>query len=220
MCIRDRFWFYSQQQKKINDALLAAENASQAKSEFLSRMSHEIRTPMNGIIGMTAVARMSVDNRKKLLDCLNKIDLSSSYLMTLINDILDMSRIESGKVELYDEEFELPRLIDRINTMFKQKAEDAGIRFYIDARGLTVRSVIGDELRISQIIINIISNALKFTPSGGCVHLDITEKTVQDDLVSLQFMIKDNGIGMSEEFQSRIFEPFEQAEASTSHRCV
>lgn len=212
------FWFYSQQQKKINDALLAAENASQAKSEFLSRMSHEIRTPMNGIIGMTAVARMSVDNRKKLLDCLNKIDLSSSYLMTLINDILDMSRIESGKVELYDEEFELPRLIDRINTMFKQKAEDAGIRFYIDARGLTVRSVIGDELRISQIIINIISNALKFTPSGGCVHLDITEKTVQDDLVSLQFMIKDNGIGMSEEFQSRIFEPFEQAEASTSHQ--
>lgn len=212
------FWFYSQQQKKINDALLAAENASQAKSEFLSRMSHEIRTPMNGIIGMTAVARMSVDNRKKLLDCLNKIDLSSSYLMTLINDILDMSRIESGKVELYDEEFELPRLIDRINTMFKQKAEDAGIRFYIDARSLTVRSVIGDELRISQIIINIISNALKFTPSGGCVHLDITEKNVQDDQVSLQFMIKDNGIGMSEEFQSRIFEPFEQAEASTSHQ--
>jgi len=212
------FWLYSQQQKKINDALLAAENASQAKSDFLSRMSHEIRTPMNGIIGMTAVARMSVDNRKKLLDCLNKIDLSSSYLMTLINDILDMSRIESGKVELYDEEFELPQLIDRINTMFKQKAEDAGIRFYIDARGLAVRSVIGDELRISQIIINIISNPLKFTPPGGCVHLDITEKNVQDDLVSLQFMIKDNGIGMSEDFQSRIFEPFEQAEASTSHQ--
>lgn len=212
------FWFYNKQQKKVSSALLAAENASRAKSDFLSRMSHEIRTPMNGIIGMTAVARMSVDNKKKFLDCLDKIDLSSNYLMTLINDILDMSRIESGKIELYEEEFQLSKFIERISLMFKQKAEDAKIQFCINDSGLSADWVIGDELRISQVIINIISNAIKFTPAGGYVHLDITEKYVSDEEISLEFRIKDNGIGMSEDFQKRIFDPFEQARAATSHQ--
>ncbi|MBT9777867.1 response regulator [Clostridium sp. MCC353] len=212
------FWFYNEQRRKMNHALLAAENASKAKSDFLSRMSHEIRTPMNGIIGMTAVARMSVDNKHKLLDCLDKIDMSSNYLMNLINDILDMSRIESGKIELYEEEFRLSILLERISLMFKQKAEDAGILFSVNDSGLSVDWVIGDELRISQVLINIISNALKFTQAGGYVRLDVTEKSISNEEISLEFMIKDNGIGMSEDFQKRIFDPFEQAKAATSHQ--
>lgn len=212
------FFVGSRIQKKTYAALQAAKGASNAKSEFLSSMSHEIRTPMNGIIGMTALARLAVDDREKLLDCLNKIDLSSNYLMSLINDILDMSRIESGKVELYNEAFALNQLVDRLEIMFRQKAQEQNVQFKIETDGLTVNWVVGDELRISQVIINIVNNAIKFTPAGGSVTVVLRQTASTAQQVGLQFEIKDTGIGMNEEFMSRLFHPFEQAAASTARQ--
>lgn len=205
-------------QKKVQTDLISAKNASRAKSEFLSRMSHEIRTPMNGIIGMTAVARMSLDNREMLIDSLNKIDLSSSYLLSLINDILDMSRIESGKIKLDNEVFEITEVLKRIYIMFKQKSDESGIDFKIKSDNVTVNKVIGDELRISQVIINIISNSIKFTQFGGKVTLDVRQKIDDDEKVIFEFVVSDTGIGMSKEFQRHMFEPFEQERNGNSHQ--
>lgn len=209
------FFAYSRWQRKFHIALEKAENANRVKSDFFSRMSHEIRTPMNGIIGMTQIARISIDDKNKLTDCLNKIELSADYLMSLINDILDMSRIESGKVELTSEEFDLSEIIDRFHAMFQQKADSRDVHFDIHTQDVSVSTVIGDELRLSQVIINILSNALKFTPAGGQVTLEIRQTNITPQNVSFEFIITDNGIGMNEEFQSRIFHPFEQAEANT-----
>lgn len=212
------FFLYSRKQKKVQAALERAENVNRVKSEFFSSMSHEIRTPMNGIIGMTAIAKMSVDDKDKLNDCLNKIELSAGYLMSLLNDVLDMSRIESGKVELCCETFELAHMAERLRAIFQQKADDAGIQFKVVSHDISISRVTGDELRITQILINIISNALKFTPSGGKVILDIRQTDLCSQKVSLEFIIKDTGIGMSEEFQKKIFQPFEQADACTTRK--
>lgn len=212
------FWLYGWRQKKIQAALDMAKHASQAKSEFLSRMSHEIRTPMNGIIGMTEIARMSVDDRGQLLDCLDKIEQSSQYLTSLINDILDMSRIESGKIELEQRAFSLPDLLNQIYDMLRQKAEDGGVEFLVKMDGLSVKTVIGDRLRMSQVLINLVSNALKFTSEGGTVALEARQTTLSGQNVTLEFTVSDTGIGISEEFQTRIFEPFEQEAAATSRQ--
>lgn len=211
------FWFNSWRQKKVQTALDTAEHASRAKSEFLSRMSHEIRTPLNGIIGMTEIAQMYRDDQDRLDDCLKKIGSSSKYLLALINDILDMSRIESGKIELDHRQFDLKDMMGQIQGMFQQKAEDSGVDFRVEYNSLSVSSVIGDDLRLSQVLVNIVSNALKFTPSGGQVTLEVQEKTTSEQEVSLEFIVTDTGIGISREFQSRIFQPFEQ-EGSSNRR--
>lgn len=212
------FWFYGWRQKKIQTALDMAKHANQAKSEFLSRMSHEIRTPMNGIIGMTEIAYTSLNDQEQIKRCLNNIRQSSQYLLALINDILDMSRIESGKIELEHQLFSLSDMLEQIDSMFRQKAADDGIKFLVSQDGLAVHTAIGDRLRISQILINIVSNAIKFTPEGGQVVLNAQqiESTEQD--ITLEFTVTDTGIGISQEFQDRIFEPFEQEQAATSRR--
>lgn len=205
-------------QKKAQIALALAENASQAKSEFLSRMSHEIRTPMNGIIGMVVIARRSVDDPERVADCLDKIDISADYLLSLLNDVLDMSRIESGKVQLCEQPFDLEALLERVHAIFRRKAEDSNVSLRIHYSELSVMQLMGDDLRISQILVNLVSNALKFTPSGGSVTLEVRETAVNEDTVSLEFVVTDTGIGISEEFQARIFEPFEQAQPATTRQ--
>lgn len=204
--------------RKAQMALELAQQASRSKSEFLSRMSHEIRTPLNGIIGMTAIARRSADDTNKVLNCLDKIDLSSSYLLSLLNDVLDMSRIESGKIELEYSEFSLVDVCERIYDMFWQKAEDSGVELRIIRDELTVSRVIGDNLRLSQVLVNLVSNALKFTPSGGTVTLHVRQTAVSEQSVSLEFEVTDTGVGISEEFQAHLFEPFEQEKSGTARQ--
>lgn len=209
------FCLFSRFQRSMANALHAAESASREKSEFLSRMSHEIRTPMNGIIGMTELAINSVKDPEKTLDYLEKISLSSDYLLSLINNILDMSRIESGKVSLNKASFSLERLKDKLYLMFYQKAESSGIEYSIEIQPEGSCTLLGDELRLSQVLINIIANALKFTPAGGKVIVSIIRHIRNGELADLAFIIKDTGIGMTAEFKSRIFSPFEQADSTT-----
>lgn len=208
---------YHARQKRMSAKLAAAELASLEKSSFLSRLSHEIRTPMNGIIGMTALAQMYGTDTEKVSNCLHKIQLSSEYMVSLINDILDMSRIESGKIELYCTPLDLHTLTSRLETMFSQKAQDAGVTFDVRLPALPAPVLVGDELRLSQVIVNLVSNAIKFTPEGGRVTVEIDETDVQADDVQLRIQVSDTGIGMSEAFQARMFNPFEQAESATSH---
>ena len=201
----------------IKDALTAAEQASRAKSDFLSRMSHEIRTPMNAVIGMTTIAAASLDNRDKLTDCLGKIGLSSRYLLSLINDILDMSRIESGKVSIINEEFDFRSFLEGISSLIYPQAKNKNIVFDLNIEGVVDERYRGDPLRLNQVLINILSNALKFTPEWRSVHLSIRETRRVRDRAYLQFIVRDTGIGMETGLLERIFEPFEQGGASISH---
>lgn len=201
----------------IKDALTAAEQASRAKSDFLSRMSHEIRTPMNAVIGMTTIAAASLDNRDKLTDCLGKIGLSSRYLLSLINDILDMSRIESGKVSIINEEFDFRSFVEGISSLIYPQAKNKNIVFDLNIEGVVDERYRGDPLRLNQVLINILSNALKFTPEWHSVHLSIRETRRVRDRAYLQFIVRDTGIGMEQGLLTRIFEPFEQGGASISH---
>ncbi|GAB7496140.1 PAS domain-containing hybrid sensor histidine kinase/response regulator [Bilophila sp.] len=201
----------------IKDALTAAEQASRAKSDFLSRMSHEIRTPMNAVIGMTTIAAASLDNRDKLTDCLGKIGLSSRYLLSLINDILDMSRIESGKVSIINEEFDFRSFVEGISSLIYPQAKNKNIVFDLNIEGVVDERYRGDPLRLNQVLINILSNALKFTPEWHSVHLSIRETRRVRDRAYLQFIVRDTGIGMEKGLLTRIFEPFEQGGASISH---
>ena len=201
----------------IKDALTAAEQASRAKSDFLSRMSHEIRTPMNAVIGMTTIAAASLDNRDKLTDCLGKIGLSSRYLLSLINDILDMSRIESGKVSIINEEFDFRSFVEGISSLIYPQAKNKNIVFDLNIEGVVDERYRGDPLRLNQVLINILSNALKFTPEWHSVHLSIRETRRVRDRAYLQFIVRDTGIGMETGLLERIFEPFEQGGASISH---
>lgn len=212
------FCLYDARQRKMREALHEAESASRAKGEFLSRMSHEIRTPMNGILGMTAIAKTAAHEPDRVLDCLDKIEQSSRFLLLLLNDILDMARIESGKVELSHENFDLQRLVQGVETMFARKASDKRIDFAVTFEDITKPCLVGDELRLSQIIINIVSNALKFTPEGGRVTLETRQVVEADGRLRTQFTIIDTGIGMPEGFLTKIFQPFEQATAVISRQ--
>ena len=193
--------------------------ANLAKREFLFNMSHDIRTPMNAIIGFTALAQTHIDDRDQVEDYLKKISVSSQHLLSLINDVLDMSRIENGKVTLETKPVHLPELVEDIGDAIQVGADKKHISFTVDTAGMKNEDVIADPLRLEQILINVLANAVKFTPDGGQISLRIVQKdTAPADYADFEFHIKDNGIGMSQEFAQKIFEPFERERTSTVSR--
>lgn len=175
-------------------------------------MSHDIRTPMNGIIGMTDIAREHLDDRARIEDCLNKISLSSNHLLSLINDILDISKIESGKFALKEEVFSYYRLISEVAELMRPQAEEKQLALEVHIPVHSQDTVMGDPLRLRQIYVNIISNAIKYTPPGGRVEIDVwQEDAVNRGYASYGFRCADTGIGMTPEFLTRIFTPFERS---------
>ena len=197
--------------------LAGAEEESRAKTTFLSRMSHEIRTPMNGIIGMISLAKSRLRPGDEAMQYLNKADEVSAHLLALINDILDMSRIEAGQVELEHKVFSLRGLGDRLYDMFAKQLQARGIRYEVNLEDMTVDSVVGDELRISQIIINFLSNAVKFTSEGEII-VTFRQMMLQDNVADFMFRVHDTGIGMDHAFLNRIFRPFEQESIETGRK--
>jgi len=203
------------QQQALLAAYEAANHASAAKSSFLANMSHDIRTPMNGIIGMTAIAGVHLDDKERVADCLSKITVASKHLLGLLNEVLDMGKIESGKIELQNEEFSLSDLVDELITIAKPQIEAKHHEFFVSVRGIEHEDVIGDSQRIQQVFLNLLSNAIKYTPEGGKVQLILTEKPFhRKDLGCYEIIFEDNGIGMDKEFLERLFEPFTRAEDS------
>lgn len=204
------------QKQNLQDALDAANLASEAKSSFLSHMSHEIRTPMNAIIGMTTIAVSRIDDKKRVEDCLEKISESSRHLLVLINDVLDMSKIESGKLSISREPFNLNRSIKNINNLVRPQMQGKNLDFEILLENVVQEDLIGDALRLNQVLINILSNSLKFTPEGGSVCLKILQLPARQSRIVFRFIISDTGIGMSKEFLKKLYLPFEQATATTT----
>ena len=204
------------QRQLLQDALLSARAANQAKSEFLSRMSHDIRTPMNAIIGMTAIAGMHLGNHERVLDCLKKITISSKLLLALINEVLDMARIESGRMLLAEEEFNMGDLLQSLVTMVQASVNEKRHTFDIHIHRLKHEKLAGDVQRIQQVLLNLLSNAIKYTPDKGRISLDITEKPSEATGCALfEYVVTDNGIGMRPEFMEKLFEPFERADDTT-----
>lgn len=200
------------QKEALKAAYESANMANSAKTDFLANMSHDIRTPMNAIIGLTAIAGTHLDDREKVADCLSKITVSSKHLLGIINDVLDMSKIESGKIDLQEEEFSLPELIDNLLTMSKPQIKAKDHNLTVSIKGIEHERVFGDSQRIQQAFMNLMSNAVKYTPEGGNIVLSITEKTTNKPRIGCyEFIFEDNGIGMSEEFQKHLFEPFARA---------
>ena len=201
------------QEMALQAAYDAAEAANKAKTDFLSNMSHDIRTPMNGIIGMTAIAASHIDDRERVQDSLQKITMASKHLLSLINEVLDMSKIESGKVQLVEEEFNLSDLVDNLIAMTSSQVKEHHHELKVNISNLTHEEVIGDSLRIQKVFTNIMGNAVKYTPDGGEIRLSISEKPSNQAKVGCyEFIFEDNGIGMRKEFVDRIFEPFSRAD--------
>ena len=199
-------------QQVLRDAIDTANATSKAKSDFLSSMSHDIRTPMNGIIGMTAIATAHLDDRERVEDCLKKISEASSHLLSLINEVLDMNKIESGKVELNEENFNLSELMNTLLAMTKAQLESHRHTLKLDIADVVHENVIGDSHRIQQVFVNLMSNAIKYTPDGGTISLSVAERpTNAHGVACYEFVFEDNGIGMTEEFQKHLFEPFTRA---------
>lgn len=199
--------------KALKDAYQAAERANRAKTEFLTNMSHDIRTPMNAIVGLTAIAGANIRSQEKTLECLGKITTASRHLLGLINEVLDMARIESGRVSLVEEEFNLSELVDNLVTLVKPSIDEHRHNFEVHVTNIEHEDVCGDTLRIQQVFTNLMSNAVKYTPDGGNIVFSIEEKTNgQSELGCYEFCIGDDGIGMDKEFQQVMFQPFTRAD--------
>ena len=199
--------------KALKEAYRAAENASRAKTEFLSNMSHDIRTPMNAIVGLTAIAGANIESQDRVVECLGKITKSSRHLLGLINEVLDMARIESGRMSLAEEDFSLPELVDNLLTLTKPAIDEHKHQLEVHVEHIEHEAVCGDSLRIQQVFVNLMSNAVKYTPDGGNITLTIKEKPNGfSELGCYEFSIEDNGIGMTPEFQKIMFEPFSRAD--------
>ena len=201
------------QQQRLDEAVEEARRANRAKTVFLSNMSHDIRTPMNGIIGMTAIAASHVDDRERVLDSLRKIGMASKHLLNLINEVLEMSKIESGKVELKDEPFNLAELVESLVSMMNPQIEARSHTLELQVEELEHRHVLGDSLRLQQVFTNLMGNSVKYTPDGGVLKLAVSEKSCdRAGCGCYEFVFEDNGMGMSEDYVQRIFEPFSRAE--------
>ena len=197
----------------LKEAYRSAENANRAKTEFLSNMSHDIRTPMNAIVGLTAIAGANIESQDRVIECLSKITESSRHLLGLINEVLDMARIESGKMTLAQEDFNLSDLVDNLITITKPVLDEHKHNFDIHINHIEHEAVCGDSLRIQQVFVNLMSNAIKYTPDGGNIIFSIEEKPNGfSELGCYEFTIEDNGIGMSPEFQKIMFDPFSRAD--------
>lgn len=201
--------------RALKEAYEMAQKANEAKSDFLSKMSHDIRTPLNAVLGMTELARLHMDDREKLENALDKISSSSQLLLGLVNEVLDMSRIETGNYELQDGRFDLDSLIEELICLIMPQAEARKQKIHLEKKDLTHVKVIGDNSRINQIFMNIMSNACKYTPDGGDIYITVSElPSGNKDVGRYQFVFRDTGIGMSEEFLQHIFEPFSRANDS------
>ena len=197
-------------------SFLVAEEANKAKSTFLSNMSHDIRTPMNAIIGFTTLAASNIDNQEKVKDYLSKILSSSNHLLSLINDVLDMSRIESGKIYLEEQEANLSDILHDIKTIITGQIHAKQLELYMDVMDVTDEDVYCDKTRLNQVLLNLLSNAIKFTPAGGTVSVRVAQLPNATEGSGLyEIRVKDTGIGMSQQFAKRIFEPFERERTST-----
>ena len=201
----------------VKAALEIAEKASKAKTDFLSNMSHDIRTPMNAIIGITTLMKNELHEPEKLAEHLGKLETSGQLLLGIINDILDMSRIESGKTTLNVEKMNLPRQISQLDSVIRQQAGQRRQTFTVETH-VQHENVLGDPNRLKQVLMNILSNAVKYTPNGGHIRLEIDELTHTEHYTKYRFVVQDNGIGMSEEFQKTLFEPFTREEKSGTNK--
>lgn len=216
-----RYFKLNQQQlHMLEEAREEAVHANKAKSEFLSNMSHDIRTPMNAIVGMTAIASANIDNPQQVTNCLKKITLSSKHLLGLINDVLDMSKIESGKMTLNVDQVSLQEVMDSIVNIVQPQMKTKEHQFNVIIYDIITENVYCDSVRLNQVLLNLLSNAIKFTPKNGSIQISLhqEESPLGDDYVRVHLHVKDNGIGMSEEFQAQIFESFSREDRTRVHR--
>lgn len=195
----------------LQKAFESAEQANRAKSEFLSKMSHDIRTPMNAIVGMSAIAEANIDDKERVSDCLNKIKIASHHLTNLVNEVLDMSRIESGKMNLVIEDFDLAELVEEVMAISQTKAEEKQQKLTLSIE-VKNRKVMGDNLSLQKVFNNILGNAVKYTQKGGWIQFHVEElSSLHQNYGYYRFTIEDNGFGMTEEFQQKLFKPFERS---------
>ncbi len=212
--------FNKQNIAQLQLARTEALEASKAKSEFLSNMSHDIRTPMNAIVGMTAIARANIEDQQHVSDCLKKIALSSKHLLGLINDVLDMSKIESGKMTLNMEQISIREVLDSITTIVQPQMKTKRQKFNLSVNNIKQENVYCDSVRLNQVLLNLLSNAIKFTAEEGTISMSLTQEDspIGEDYIRTHIYVKDNGIGMSEEFQKKIFESFTREDSMRVHR--
>lgn len=197
--------------RRLRDAAALAQQASDAKTQFLSSMSHDIRTPLNAVLGMTELAKKRADEPDYVMDCLNKISVSGSHLLTLINDVLEISKVESGKIVLNPATFSVQELINSLESITQSQANGHGLKFVVETHDLTYPYLNGDRLRLSQIYLNLLTNAVKYTNPGGTISLQISEKPVGVNSVEFVCIVSDTGLGMTEEFQKTMYDSFSRA---------
>lgn len=212
------FQMMEEKNQQLMDTLIQADEASQAKSRFLARMSHEIRTPMNAIVGLTEIAKKHLTDPNRIEQYLSKIDSASHVLLNIINDVLDMSAIKNNKLKIAHEKFDMKKIINSITAIYYNQCKQKGIKLEVISACLTHEILIGDSLRVNQIILNLISNASKFTPAGGKIRFEITEKAYKKQTIFIRIIVSDTGIGMTPEMLTRLFNTFEQENANTAQQ--